>query len=149
LSASASRLATWLPMATSDSRPSRTVLLEPTPGTADAAGNCLCLPGFSGPTCNIQACTNALVCDDGNPRTADNCETAKGQASGQCVYGLPSRTFVPCDDGDACTQVDLCKLGSCAGTEPKDCDDGLFCTDDQCDSKTGACVSVKVPNCKG
>ncbi len=149
LSASAGRLAAWLPMATSDSRPSRTVLLEPMPGTADAAGNCLCLPGFSGPTCNIQACTKASVCDDGNPCTADSCEIAKGQASGTCVYGLPSLKFVPCDDGDACTQVDFCKLGSCAGTEPKDCNDGQFCTDDQCDSKTGACVSVKVPNCKG
>ena len=42
----------------------------------------------------------------------------------------------PCDDGDACTQGDLCSGGSCAGT-PLDCDDGNACTDDVCSN--GVC----------
>ncbi|MEY3012511.1 MAG: hypothetical protein RIT45_1246 [Pseudomonadota bacterium] len=52
-------------------------------------------------------------------------------------------------DGDPCTELDLCQSGACIGLQPKDCNDGQFCTDDQCDSQTGHCVSVKVPNCKG
>ncbi|MCB9740334.1 MAG: hypothetical protein H6747_13820 [Deltaproteobacteria bacterium] len=149
LTADADRLATWLPMATSDSRPSRTVLLEPMPGTADAAGSCACLPGYSGPTCSTQACSKLDSCDDGNPCTQDACQLDKGTLTGTCAHTPPASKFVPCDDGDACTELDLCQSGACVGTQPKECNDGKFCTADECDSQTGQCVSLQVPGCKG
>ena len=49
--------------------------------------------------------------------------------------------FGTCDDGDACTTVDLCENGLCTGTTPANCDDGNPCTDDSCDSEAG-CLSV-------
>jgi hypothetical protein len=42
-----------------------------------------------------------------------------------------------CDDGDPCTEDDMCD-GGCRGT-PKDCDDGDPCTHDRCFG--GACVN--------
>ena len=41
-------------------------------------------------------------------------------------------TPTACDDGDPCTEADLCQGWSCLGT-PKDCDDGSSCTLDLCD----------------
>ena len=46
---------------------------------------------------------------------------------------------VPCDDGDACTELDTCDNGGCVGS-PSICDDGDACTADSCDPGTG-CVS--------
>ena len=46
-----------------------------------------------------------------------------------------------CDDGNACTEDDVCggDGGACAGT-PIECDDDNVCTDDACDPASGACV---------
>ena len=40
-----------------------------------------------------------------------------------------------CNDGDACTIDDACLSGMCTGT-PKNCDDGVACTQDTCDQGT-------------
>ena len=44
--------------------------------------------------------------------------------------------IVDCDDGDACTDHDVCSDGVCAGAPP-DLDDGLACTLDACDPLSG------------
>lgn len=74
-----------------------------------------------------------VVCSDGNPCTADACDSKKGCSS------TPVSDGVGCSDGNACTEKDVCKSGSCAGAPlGKDtCDDKNSCTVDTCDSKAG------------
>ncbi len=79
-------------------------------------------------------------CDDGNPCTDDSCDPAIG-----CV-NVPNTAS--CDDGDACTLVDVCADGSCVGTGAPVCDDGLVCTEDSCEPATG-CVYVDIVPCCG
>ena len=72
-------------------------------------------------------------CDDKETCTVDSCNTATGACQNAAKSG-------PCDDNDACTGGDLCDGGACKPGTPKGCQDGNVCTDDACDSKTGACV---------
>ncbi len=56
-----------------------------------------------------------------------------------------------CDDGNACTIGESCAVVGgqpvcLAGTE-KLCDDGLPCTADSCDAKTGECVFLPIKGC--
>lgn len=55
-------------------------------------------------------------------------------ASGQCI--LFPETGTACDDGSACTVVDVCLDGLCVG-KPIGCDDNNVCTDDACDPTSG------------
>ncbi len=43
-----------------------------------------------------------------------------------------------CNDGNACTIHDVCLDGLCLGYQ-RNCDDGLWCTSDSCNSATGDC----------
>ncbi len=81
--------------------------------------------------CAKGVCTGGLAvgCDDGNPCTDDACDPAAG-----CTH-LPNTK--PCDDLNACTTTDACKLGKCVGATPPDCNDGNVCTDDSCDPEAG------------
>jgi len=60
-----------------------------------------------------------------------------------CVQGfcqvVPVLNGSTCDDGDPCTETDMCFQGVCAGEE-KTCSDGNMCTDDACDPETGECL---------
>ena len=47
----------------------------------------------------------------------------------------------PCDDGDFCTENDVCSNGICAGT-PRSCDDAVGCTVDSCDEANDTCVNA-------
>ena len=49
---------------------------------------------------------------------------------------------VDCDDGDACTPIDGCLGGVCAGFDPVVCNDDNPCTDEACDPLSGACVAT-------
>ncbi|MEY3014862.1 MAG: extracellular matrix protein, partial [Pseudomonadota bacterium] len=42
-----------------------------------------------------------------------------------------------CDDGNACTSLDVCEKGACTGTNGLSCNDGNPCTQDLCDPKAG------------
>ena len=75
--------------------------------------------------------TDTLVCDDGNPCTADTCYSKTGCVSVQWDG--------PCSDGDPCTINDMCSGGSCAPGPEVDCDDDNDCTDDQC-GEMGLCI---------
>ena len=47
-----------------------------------------------------------------------------------------------CDDGLFCTSGEACVAGQCVGL-PKDCGDGIGCTNDSCDEVINQCVRTK------
>ncbi len=64
--------------------------------------------------CNGQ--TDEIGCDDGNPCTADACDSSKKACTHNPAIGLV------CDDGNPCTLGDVCKLGACeAGVSVCEC----------------------------
>ncbi|GMV42703.1 MAG: hypothetical protein AMXMBFR64_44190 [Myxococcales bacterium] len=74
-----------------------------------------------------------LNCEDGDPCTADSCDSKVG-----CVH-VPADGG-PCDDGNPCTEGDACASGTCTGpvsvagccTWDAECTDGDPCTEDSC-----------------
>jgi hypothetical protein len=142
----------------------------------EAAGGCTSTPVGDG-----------APCDDGKACTADDrcalgsCESTTGSA---CVGGGPCASWTcgaagecvlaasagPCDDGDSCTQGDLCVGTTCKGSTidcndqkpctidacssalgcvhtpaQGSCDDGFVCTEnDRCDVVTGACAGTSL-----
>jgi hypothetical protein len=78
-------------------------------------------------------------CEDGNPCTDNACDPAVG-----CVATFNSS---PCDDADACTFGDHCKLGACVGGQSLPCNDGNPCTDDSCDPALGCVHSTNAAAC--
>ena len=116
------------------------------------ANACLCSQDadcalFDGP----DLCAGRLECASGvcaiNPATIPAPCPASGTScwanecdpgSGLCVAALAGNGTL-CDDGDACTAVDRCTDGTCAGPAV-DCDDGQVCTTESCVEGTG-CVS--------
>lgn len=107
---------------------------------------------------------NGDLCDDGNLCTTgetcsngqcgggqtvtctalDNCHDAGvcDPANGQCTNPL-KQDDAPCDDGNACTELDYCLDGVCAGGNPIVCDDGDACTTDTC-NPLGGCDTAPV-----
>lgn len=99
-------------------------------GTACPAADRCVTDGF----CVDGQCIRAPRCRDDNPCTRDDCDLGTGAC-----------TFVPldgavCDDGDDCTEADVCDGTVCRGA-PRDCDDENPCTDDACIPGDG-CVSA-------
>ena len=68
------------------------------------------------------------LCFDGNPCTRDVCDAELG-----CSFPAAAG---PCDDGSACTEMDRCVDGECAGS-PIVCEDDNPCTGDVCDPVAG------------
>jgi cysteine-rich repeat protein len=90
------------------------------------------------PSCAVGACGNGQVeageeCDDGNTLDGDCC-------SSTCAFEpLDS----PCDDGLFCNIGEACDgAGACGGGTPRDCNDGVSCTNDGCDETGDACVNT-------
>ena len=80
--------------------------------------------------CESGRCVGTLVdCRDGNPCTRDACDPDSG-----CIH--PPADGVPCDDGNSCTDVDLCLGGSCQGRATA-CEDGNPCSLDSCTQHSG------------
>jgi hypothetical protein len=88
--------------------------------------------------CLAGACVGAdpMVC-----QAADQCHDAGecDPATGRCS-NPESPDGTPCDDGDACTRLDACRAGACAGA------DAIVCTAQDpchvagtCDPATGVC----------
>lgn len=112
-------------------------------------------------TCQAEAAS--APCDDGDACTlVDQCDGRGAcvgvshvlcrardacHAAGVCdpatgVCGAPKAADgSPCDDGDACTQVDVCEDGLCVGKSPVVCGDASSCSASagRCDPRTGAC----------
>ncbi|MCO4760778.1 MAG: hypothetical protein KC502_04695, partial [Myxococcales bacterium] len=93
----------------------------------------------SGDTCAAGTCGGkAIVCDDKNPCTTDKCDIKTG------ACGFTPNTS-SCDDGNKCTETDVCKAGKCGG-KAKVCNDNNPCTDDACQAADGKCASKAKPN---
>lgn len=78
------------------------------------------------------------VCDDDNVCTDDSCDPKDGA----CVA---APNTAPCDDGDLCTESDVCAGGLCAGAA-LECNDDNVCTMDSCDPGVG-CVNAPGDGC--
>jgi hypothetical protein len=96
--------------------------------------------------CESGHCVDGVCCDTAcDLGICDACSIAAGaQKPGVCTI----LTGNPCDDGDACTDLDACQAGACVGSQV-DC--GLYaCVDageclNRCDSVTD-CATDKVCN---
>jgi len=77
------------------------------------------------------------LCSDGNPCTADRCDTT----AGVCTH------VASCDDGFACT-VDACVSGVCVHTAMDElCDDNNECTTQSCGVNFGCSISAISGSC--
>jgi hypothetical protein len=83
--------------------------------------------------CKAGQCGGAVKdCDDANPCTLDTCGPAG------CSHKAKAENAA-CEDGDSCTQGDLCDHdGKCSGKAVQ-CDDGNPCTLDVCTQVDGKC----------
>ncbi|NOX57982.1 MAG: hypothetical protein GXP29_03880 [Planctomycetes bacterium] len=110
----------------------------------------VCDPGTGG--CLVSTLPDGTICDDGDLCTSndsclagvcdgdapdctvlnDACNIGSCDAgTGDCI-ATPANEGGACDDGDGCTDTDVCASGVCAGTLA-DCDgDGICNTDDNC-----------------
>ena len=110
--------------------------------SCDAIGKCTHSP-VSGPCDDGDLCTendfckfgeckgDTADCSDNNQCTIDSCDLELG-----CQYKPISGIF--CNDGNECTDGDICQQGVCVG-EGADCDDGKPCTEDGCNA-SGICT---------
>ncbi len=89
------------------------------------------------PSCAL--CTTNLECDDTNPCTDDVCVPSTGCEN--------NANTAPCDDGDACTENDVCAAAACTAGTPVSCDDGNVCTDDSCDTISGCQATPNTDPC--
>lgn len=80
----------------------------------------------SGATCQAG---KAAVCDDGNSCTTDSCVAGQG-----CQYAHNQLECAPAND---CVETSYCSYGHCIQGKAKPCSDGLACTLDDCDPKSG------------
>lgn len=76
-------------------------------------------------------CTTDETCDDGVPCTFDQCDPTLHV----CTHTLSDSI---CQDGVFCTGDKRCTLSGCV-TTPRNCDDGIACTDDTCDEASKSC----------
>jgi hypothetical protein len=83
--------------------------------------------------CNLDA-----QCNDGNVCTTDACVATTCQNTATPPGGA-------CEDGNGCTLGDTCSAGRCIAGGPKNCSDGIVCTQDVCTPATGACSNPPRP----
>ena len=110
---------------------------------ATPAGSVICqgtaIACDDGDPCTTDACdpaTGACIappvdCDDGNECTLDSCDPATGACEHVPAEGA-------CNDNNFCTVNDICVGGNCFAS-PRDCSDGIACTNDFCVNEVNAC----------
>lgn len=109
------------------------------PSEAGSGGTAANGGGGAGGT--TSGCQSDLECA-GAPVSV--CETPFcNKQTGLCeAKSLPNDT--PCDDDDACTQLDVCSLGQCVGKKPVVCGALDQCHDaGLCNAQTGQCSNPK------
>ena len=108
-------------------------------------------PCSDGNACTLTDTCQAGQCAGSNPvvcAPSDTChETGScNTATGACTHPV-SANDKPCNDGNACTQQDLCTNGSCQGFDPVACGAPFACHDPgQCDPATGTCSTPSSAN---
>ncbi len=109
-------------------------------GTLCRAGNGVCDPP--------ENCDGSGACaTNGFAGTGTLCRAATGQCdaeencdgAGSCPGNVSDPDGTSCDDGLFCTDPDECNSGSCQGS-PRDCGDGVDCTDDACNETLNTCT---------
>lgn len=120
-----------------------------------ATGACAAVPVADGTSCDDGlACTTADVCSAGacGGAATDCSALTNGCNVGTCDAATGACAAVPvvdgttCDDGLACTTVDVCSAGTCGGAAV-DCSSLTdACNVGTCDATTGACAAVPVTN---
>jgi hypothetical protein len=117
-----------------------------------ASGQCVVAAKPNGASCNDgNACTQNDSCQDGVCASGapvvctggDACHEAGtcDPTTGQCSM-VAKADGSRCDDGNACTQFDVCQAGTCTGGSPVVCASGDACHDaGTCDPATGMCSS--------
>jgi CTP:molybdopterin cytidylyltransferase MocA len=91
-------------------------------------------------SCNpVVGCQYATACDDNNDCTTDSCSPQTG-----CSHS--NRTGA-CNDGNACTALDLCGGGTCHPGAPIICTDLNGCTTDTCNPPTGCVFTNNTDPC--
>lgn len=88
----------------------------------------------------VCSCTAEKDCDDANACTTDSCNAGKCK---QIPFQNCCQSDAECSGSTTC-KIAKCQLGTC-GLANKDCDDGIACTVDLCDDKTGECSSALPP----
>jgi hypothetical protein len=83
--------------------------------------------------------TGTIDCNDNNPCTDDYCDPTLG-----CQH---ANNNDPCDDGNACTILDACNAGACAGGTVVVCNDANACTDDSCNPGSGCVFTNNTAAC--
>jgi hypothetical protein len=98
-------------------------------------------PCTTGDHCEQGSCVSAGIdgCNDGNGCTTDWCDAGKG-----CQH-QPNKLL--CDDGNACTNGDVCEAGKCKPGDVVVCDDGNVCTDDWCDPQSSCQHKSNAASC--
>ena len=127
-------------------------------------GTLFCDTGLMPTVCNVDPLTVVVCTDDLDlPCKTKECIPETGVCA---VINLDEGET--CNDGNECTENDICTAGECEGEHtvtcddgipctmdacvfgkgcvfsPIDCDDGDSCTVDSCDSVTGECVHASV-----
>lgn len=120
-----------------------------------ATGTCVNPFKANGTACDDgNACTQTDMCVEGacvgsDPVTctAQACHAAAcDPATGLCVDTLKANGTA-CDDGNACTQRDICEAGTCLGTDPITCPGADAChLGGTCDPATGTCSRRQKPD---
>jgi hypothetical protein len=122
-----------------------------------ATGQCSNPNKANGTACNDgDGCTQtdtcqAGVCTGGNPKVCEALDACHvpgvcDPATGACS-NPNAENDTPCDDNNACTQLDTCQEGVCTGTDPVICGSAGNCYEEgTCDTTTGACDSPPKEN---
>ncbi|XXX77586.1 DNRLRE domain-containing protein [Sorangium sp. So ce134] len=117
----------------------------------EAGYACTGAPSACSTVCGDGIRAGAEACDDGDAAGGDGCSAACLIESGYACAGSPSvctcANGTPCDDGNACTQTDVCTGGACVGTSPVTCLPPGDCAEGgACDAATGACAYTPKPD---
>ena len=120
----------------------------------DAAGGMVCkaVGGCDdGNPCNgVETCGGSDGCVDGTPLVCADADKCNGEETCDPASGcVPGKALFCAEDGDLCNGGAACDPASgCVQANVPDCDDGLACTKDACDSKAG-CVHDLDPKATG
>lgn len=116
-----------------------------------ATGTCGTEPRADGTACDdADACTTTDVCTAGTCGGADvDCSGMTNMCnvgvcdptSGACM-AMPMADGTACDDGAACTSMDVCTAGACAGAAIDCTGFGDDCNTGFCDAATGMCARM-------
>jgi hypothetical protein len=103
-------------------------------------------PCTADPDCASLHCVDGVCCDTACAGGTDDCQ-ACSVAAGAAVDGAcGGSTGNACNDGNPCTNTDICTAGACGGTAYT-CSDGLACTTDVCNGDGTCTFTLTDGNC--